>query len=85
MASGAAVISFDCETGPKELIEDRQHGLLIPEGDIDRMAEAISMLIQNPEIREIYGKAAIKSTARFNYENILLEWDKIFDKFLAQR
>ena len=41
MHAGLAVVSFDCPTGPRDIIDDHRNGLLVPAEDVDGMAEAI--------------------------------------------
>lgn len=53
MASGLICISTDCKTGPRDLIDDGVNGFLVPVGDVDAMAQAISRAIDMPmELRD---------------------------------
>ena len=49
------VISTD-SGGPSEIITQGKNGLITPNGDADALAEAIIQLINNPELRETFGK-----------------------------
>lgn len=42
LLAGAPVVSTDCPTGPREILEDGRHGLLVPVGDPAMLAAAIS-------------------------------------------
>lgn len=44
--------------GVPELIEDRADGLLVPASDADALADALDLLIQNPDLRQRLGEAA---------------------------
>lgn len=48
MACGAPVVSTDCRSGPREILEDGRWGRLVPVGDWHAMAEAILDTLENP-------------------------------------
>jgi glycosyltransferase involved in cell wall biosynthesis len=48
MACGCPVVSTDCPTGPREILEDGRYGPLVPVGDHARMAEAIARMLDTP-------------------------------------
>ena len=57
MACGTAVVSTDCY-GPREILEDGRHGLLVPVGDPDALAGAIEAQIDGPLAPPAAGHAA---------------------------
>jgi len=62
MASGVLVIGTD-HAGTIELIEDGVSGFLVPEGDIDALAEKIQLLILSPEVWDdvrLFGQKAVR-------------------------
>lgn len=44
MAVGVPSISTDCPTGPSELIDDRENGILVPVGDVGAMVMAMKSI-----------------------------------------
>ena len=48
MACGTPVVSTDCPTGPREIMEDGKWGLLTPVGDARALATAILETLDNP-------------------------------------
>jgi glycosyltransferase involved in cell wall biosynthesis len=62
MATGKAVIASDVG-GPREQIEDGRSGVLIPPGDPDVLADAICVLLADPERRARLGEAAVLRVA----------------------
>jgi glycosyltransferase involved in cell wall biosynthesis len=48
LAVGTPVVSTDCESGPREILEDGKHGRLVPVGDYQAMALAIRETLDRP-------------------------------------
>ncbi len=51
MAFPLASISYDCDTGPKELIEDGKNGYLVELNDEDQFEKKLKQLMNSPNIR----------------------------------
>lgn len=78
MAAGRAVIGSDIG-GIRSLIKDRETGLLVPAADKDRIACAISELLDNPGLRESLGtQARIFIKNNFSQSRMLSETEKIY-------
>ena len=43
MAAGCKVVSFDCPFGPREILDNGKYGRLVPVGDVQSLATAISL------------------------------------------
>ncbi|MDI9308958.1 MAG: glycosyltransferase family 4 protein [Limnohabitans sp.] len=52
MAAGLPCVSFDCDAGPRDIIDDGKNAFLIPLGDIDAFTSAVQKCIQDQSIRE---------------------------------
>ena len=77
MAQGVAVIATDCLTGPSELIENEENGILLPRGSIDGVAEALSSLMQNEEKRTRLGRNARAIVDRLNVGVVIQKWQSV--------
>lgn len=73
------VISFDCETGPSEMIIDGVNGFLVPPFDTNIMAAKIEELISSIILRESFSSHALDNTSSFFPDSILTQWKKVID------
>ncbi|WP_241677086.1 glycosyltransferase family 4 protein [Bifidobacterium jacchi] len=73
-ANGLPIVSFDCETGPADIVRDGVNGDLVPEGDIDTMAERVNRLIDVPNQRELYARHALDGAEKFSMTRIIIQW-----------
>lgn len=48
MACGTPVVSTDCPSGPREILEDGRWGRLVPPGDVESLAQAIESVLATP-------------------------------------
>jgi glycosyltransferase involved in cell wall biosynthesis len=48
LALGVPVVATDCPTGPSEILDGGRYGRLVPVGDVEAMAEAISGTLASP-------------------------------------
>lgn len=64
-AAGLSIVAT-AHAGISDVIEDNVTGLLVPEGDVDDMAEKIIYLLSNPEIAKNMGNQA-KKNIELNY------------------
>jgi len=80
MSCGKAVVSFDCPSGPAEIIENGVTGILVPEKDLAAFAAATRFLLLDPNKRSAIGKAAKASVQeRFSVPVIMQQWDDLLD------
>lgn len=78
MECGIPVISFE-NSGPKEIInKNNYNGVLVPCGDIDKLADAMERLIINKEERKKIAINSIKRAKDFDIDIIANQWKKMF-------
>lgn len=85
MACGLPVVSFDCPSGPGEIIRDGHDGLLVKAGDVGALAAAMSALMESPERREEMGRNARQVLERFSMDRIMALWDQLLADKAASR
>lgn len=67
MAMGIPVIATNVG-GLSELIQDKQNGILIPQNDIDALADESLKLIRNPQLMQQLAVAATERSQQFSFE-----------------
>ena len=84
MSFGIPCISFDCPHGPSDLITHREDGLLVPLGDIKKMADAIEWMITHEEERLRMSNNARLKAKQYTAETIMPQWVELFEKVAKQ-
>ena len=80
MSYGLPVVSFDCDTGPRDMIQDGINGLLVnPSENAAGLENALSKLISDTELRINISKNAILHREKYSVKNIMQQWDNILE------
>ena len=53
---GLPIVAFDCETGPREIIKNNDCGILVENGNINELANAMKKIIVDEEFSNIMNK-----------------------------
>ena len=76
LGNGLPIISFDIPTGPDEIIDDGSNGFLIKPFEIESMANKLSFLMDNENIRNEFSCSANNKSKDFSQREIINEWSK---------
>ena len=79
MACGLPVVSFDCPWGPQSIIKDGEDGILVENGRVDKLADAMVSLIEDNDKRKLLAQNAVRNVQRFRMENIANQWRELFE------
>ncbi len=82
MACGIPCVSFDCPSGPKEIIEDGVTGLLAENGNVQDLSKKMEWMITHEKDRKIMGENARKAAASYKPSFIMKEWEKVYASVL---
>lgn len=84
MSFGTPCISFDCPSGPGDILTDGVDGVLVAPEDTSALASAMDALIVDRKKRETLGRQARASVARYRIEEIAERWHQLFLTLVAQ-
>ncbi len=79
MSMSLPIVSFDCRTGPSELIEDGRNGFLVPPLDTEALADRMNRLISNEELRQAMSHQSFEMSKQYRMENILPQWIELLE------
>ena len=80
MSFGIPCISFNCPHGPSDMITNGEEGILVPVGDINKLAESIEWMITHKEERERMSQNSREKVKYYLAENIMPQWVELFNK-----
>ena len=80
MACGIPCVSFDCDYGPKEVIDDGNTGLLVENGNIEKLSQSILWMIEHRNERIRMGENARKAVKRYQIDDIMQQWVDLFNR-----
>ncbi|MGD6748496.1 stealth conserved region 3 domain-containing protein [Streptomyces sp. BH106] len=83
--AGVPVVSYDCPTGPGEVITDGVDGLLVPADDAHALADGMRRLMEDPDTRHRMGRAGLESVKRYSTDAVVAEWEVLYENVLAAR
>lgn len=86
MASGLPCVSTDCGGGgARFLIQNGENGLLVPQRDEEKMAEAMEKLLSDEALSAKLGENARKLQESLAPEKIYGEWEKFILKNIEEK
>lgn len=79
---GVPAVSFDCDTGPRDIIDHEVNGLLVPRGDAGRLSAAMGRLMSDGDLRGKLAMAAHDVKKRYAIDKIEKKWAVLFGELL---
>ncbi len=76
---GLPCISFDCPSGPRDIIKDNVNGYLVSLNDESALEEAIIRIINNPKLKLQMGKDSFSMSENWKDSQLLEQWYAILN------
>lgn len=84
MACGLPVVSFDYKCGPKDIIQTGINGLLVPNGDIQALADAMMKVMEDEAYRKMLSLNARKVVDTYSEQAVMAQWIRLFTSITAK-
>ena len=84
MACGLPVVSFDFKCGPKDIIKEGVNGLLVSNGNIDALAQAMMKIMDNDTYRKELSQNARQVISTYSEETVMTKWISLFNSLVEK-
>lgn len=84
MSVGLPSVSFDCYTGPRDVITFGVDGFLVAGQRVDGLAATMKAMIDTRSNRAQLGAAAIRTSRRFRLDVVVQRWERLFARLAAR-
>lgn len=85
MAAGVPAVSFDCPSGPREIIDHGVNGLLVAPQSVNGLASAIRRTAEDDGLRRRLGQGALETARAWDPARIADRWEAIFTDAITAR
>ena len=78
MSAGVPVVTYDCPSGPRELVEDEVSGLLVGAGAKAGLAAALRRVTSDDALLARLGEGAFEASRQYDADAIAARWEAVF-------
>lgn len=79
LSLGTPVISFDCENGPNEIIQNNSNGILVENQNFEELIHKMNTFVEDVVLYNKCKENSIASVLKFQENEILKHWMKIIN------
>ncbi|WP_313805364.1 glycosyltransferase [Flavobacterium sp.] len=80
LAVNTPVVSFDCFSGPNEIIKDKTNGLLVENQNFEKLISSMNLFINDQQLYQNCKKNSRESVSQYDIEIIGKQWLDLFNK-----
>lgn len=81
---GVPTVAYDAGYGLQQLIDDSRTGLIVSTNRPEEFAASISALMASTVLRHAMGIRAAEEISQYSLENVIPQWEAIFESLLAK-
>ncbi len=78
LAFGLPIVSFDCEVGPAEILEDTG-SILVAQNNTKQFSQSLIKLMNNDSERKVISTASKEKAKIYQPENIIKQWIELIE------
>jgi len=82
IAIGLPVISTDFATGIARELVGEENGIIVPVGNVEKMAAAIDAMLSNDEMRHRMGRNNKEKAKKYYTKEIIQQWNEALDRIV---
>lgn len=79
MSFGVPCISFNCPSGPRDIVDDGINGYLIENRNLEEYKVKLIELMNNMDLRDKYSNASFNKASKWDNYGILQKWYALFE------
>ena len=85
MGCGLPVVTFGFRCGPRDIIDNGKNGIVVKEGNIEALADAMLTLMSDDALRRAMIAEARKVSEHYSEERVMAQWRELFERLAANR
>jgi glycosyltransferase involved in cell wall biosynthesis len=85
IACGIPVVSTDCPSGPREILENGRCGLLVPVNDVNAIANGIKKLLNDKNLRKEFSTLGRERAKYFSIDKIVKQYENVICESINQK
>lgn len=74
MAHGVPCVSYDCLTGPAEIIVNNENGILVEANNINELSSSIERVINDADLQNLFLNNSKHTAVKFDLQTIMDSW-----------
>jgi glycosyltransferase involved in cell wall biosynthesis len=84
LSCGLPVVSTDCPSGPREIIQDGINGILVPNQDELALSQAMDLLMSDEAKRQELSDRAKAAQDKFDLTKIVAQWEQLIYQLIKE-
>lgn len=80
LSVGTPVVSFDCKSGPSDLVQNNENGILVEDQNFEALTHAMNKMINDKDFYKTCKNNAKASVEKFSSFEVIKSWENIVNK-----